>query len=235
VSEQTYAVEEERRTSLRGRSALWLSVLGGLIVVALSWFLFLQPALFGEDEFQPVAATTESDVDAEVNQSATDQLTPVALPMVTYEVFLSRDPFDPVVEPEQEVVPVDGTDPNAPPADPNAPPADPNAPPADPNAPPADPNAPPLEPGVPVLVPGEPACSGTGEVVCAGQVVTLMDVVSTGEEPIAIIQIGATVYEVTVGMRFAEGFVARSIDGSCVSLLYGDEAFQLCEGERVMK
>lgn len=224
MSEQTFVAENARKKSMSSRHALLLSLAGGFILLVLVWVLFLQPARFGVDEIQHVASTTETQEDVDVVQSATGQAAPVALPAITYEVFLNRDPFEPVVEPVQEIVPVEGADPN-----------DPTAPLPDPNASPVDPEAPPLDPGVPVATPGELACSGTGEVVCAGQVVTLVDVVSSGEEPVAIIQIDSTVYEVNEGMPLTDSFVLRGIDGSCVSLLYGDEAFQLCEGDRVMK
>jgi len=51
----------------------------------------------------------------------------------------------------------------------------------------------------------------------------------------AVIQVDTTIYEVRVGETFAGSFLLRSIDGRCVNVLYGDDGFRLCEGDRVMK
>jgi hypothetical protein len=68
-------------------------------------------------------------------------------------------------------------------------------------------------------------------VVCDGRVVTLTEI--RGE--VAYVQVDSTVYEVRRGDVFAQYFVVRSIDGACVNLLYGDDGFRLCEGDRVLK
>lgn len=79
-------------------------------------------------------------------------------------------------------------------------------------------------------------CRGTDEVVCEGRTVTLIDVFTTDDgTPVAVVQVDSTVYEVRRGDTFAQNFQVVSIDPPCVTLLYGDDAFTLCEGERALK
>jgi hypothetical protein len=51
----------------------------------------------------------------------------------------------------------------------------------------------------------------------------------------AIVQVDDRLYEVVAGQEFANNFRVQSIDPPCVTLLYGDDAFSLCEGEQVLK
>jgi hypothetical protein len=78
-------------------------------------------------------------------------------------------------------------------------------------------------------------CTNQTELVCNGTVVTLQQVREVDGEQVAFIQVHTEVHEVREGERFAGAFQLRSIDGDCVNLLYGDEAFSLCEGGRAMK
>jgi hypothetical protein len=151
------------------------------------------------------------------------------VPVVTYEVFLSRDPFQPVV-PEAEVV--SGSAEGTPQSN-------------EETILPTDPDGTAIPvigtDGTPVPVVGTPepgsetTCSGKEEVVCDGRVISLVDVVTANGERMAVVQVDTTVYEVARGQVFAGSFELRSIDGSCVSLLYGDNGFQLCPGETVLK
>lgn len=180
-------------------------------------------------------ATPSTDVaDEEVEDLQTD------LPLVTYEVHLARDPFDPVVpEPDPEPTAPDSDDPDAPqpdPDDPDAPPSDPS----DPDAPPLDPGDPgPSQPGQPQ--PGEPApgdpdtCFGDDEVVCNGHVVSLHEILLENGERVAIIQVDTTVYEVREGESFAQRFQLLAIGDNRVDALFGDVRFSLPIGERVLK
>lgn len=170
------------------------------------------PAATADDD--RVATTVQGDAGGEL---ATE-------PIVTYEVFLSRDPFEPVVPEDEEpaatgeVDPVTGeaiTDPDATVGggtDPSI-------------APPTDTGTTPLE-----------GCRGDGEVVCEGRVVTLVDLATTLDgASVAVVQIDTVIYEVGVGERFAGAFEVRSIDGRCANLIYGDDGFQLCRGDAVLK
>lgn len=79
---------------------------------------------------------------------------------------------------------------------------------------------------------GEAPSDGDGDVTVA-----LIDVFvdpDTGEER-ALIQVDSTLYEVGEGQEFATNYRVLSIDPPCVTILRGDEALTLCEGDRVLK
>ncbi len=83
---------------------------------------------------------------------------------------------------------------------------------------------------------GSDPCTGTEEVVCEGRVVSLVDVfVADDGSARAVVQVDTTLYEVGEGDTFAQNFQVLAIDPPCVTLLYGDDAFTLCEGERTLK
>ncbi len=161
-------------------------------------------------------------------------------------MFLARDPFDPVVpepapDPATDGGTVDG-DPDSDPSDPSDPGSAPGSPtdlgttPGSPTQPgPGTPGAPsPGDPGAPGSPPSG-GCSNGEQVTCDGRLVSLIGVGSDGGQATAIIQVDSTIYEASAGDRFAGRFLLRSIDGNCVTILYGDDAFRLCEGDRTLK
>lgn len=162
----------------------------------------------------PAAAAQEATPSATETPSPAETPTAIANLRVTeYEVFLSRDPFEPVIV-------------SAPPGgSPEVPPTSPTPGPGDPTPSPAP------SPGGPGPDDG---CVDDGTVVCDGQVVKLVDVFDDGQ-PGAVVQIDETVYEVRVGETFAGNYLVRSIDPPCATLLFGDDAFTLCEGESALK
>ena len=135
---------------------------------------------------------------------------------VTYEIYLARDPFDPVVpEEEPEPAPTDPDDPDAPdPDDPDAPAPDPD-----------DPDAP---------APDE-RCEGEEEVVCNGHVVSLLEIDEVDGEQVATIQVDTTVYDVRTGERFAAHFNLLRIEGDRATIQFGDEIFHARLGDHVLK
>ena len=202
----------------------------GLVGVALLWTGGDDAGPGELDDVVPAQETTEEPEEDDLEDEVAEPM-----PVVTYEIYLARDPFDPVV-PE----PVDDTtDPEAPdPDDPDAPdPDDPDAPdPDDPDAPdPDDPVAPdPDDPDAPD--PDDPdRCVGDEEVVCNGEVVSLLDITTENGEAVAVVQVDTTVYEVRAGETFAQRYRLLSIDAEQVSALFGDSRFTLHLGERVMK
>ncbi|MEX1176842.1 MAG: hypothetical protein WEB09_00135 [Nitriliruptor sp.] len=246
-----------------GRSRLIL-IAAGLAAILLAiavWFLILVPLLLGDDAQQevtdpsePTASRAPSD-DAGSGGSTTPAPAPDAgtatgdetpLPLVTYEVFLERDPFDPVVPESAEgaSAPGDGAGEGLPtaPEDPASPgtPDDPDQsdlPPGtdpDPGTTPPGSTPPPGE--SPPSTPPSGGCRTNGQANCDGRIVSVVDIRTddTGT-PVAIVQVDSTIYEVRRGERFAGSFELRAIDGECASLLYGDDAFRLCAGDRVLK
>ena len=254
---------DERGVDLTSRRNLYL-VLGaaGLLIGALLSWTFLGGSSTGESDTLQVASAEEveeqeevpdeveaPDVDADVDEGA-------PLPVVTYEVYLERDPFDPVV-PEEEPEPTETdpspdvdddrravTDPNDPRLDRDDPRYDPRL---DRDDPRFDPDDPRLDPDInddnnnnrdrrPRDRSDDDACrGGNQEAVCEGQVVSLLEVDRSGEAPTAIVQVDTSVYEVRRGDTFAEQFSLTAINGDCVTLLYGDDGFQLCAGDQVLK
>ena len=150
----------------------------------------------------------------------------------TFEVSISRDPFEQVVpEPEPEPDP-DPDDPD--PTDPD----DPDADPTDPDDPDRDPDDPddreirPVDPDDP-----DAFCTeGHQEIVCEGMVVSLMGVEEIAGETTAMIRVDSTTYAVTEGERFAGAFEVLGFRGGCVDLSYREEAIGLlCPGAGTLK
>jgi hypothetical protein len=169
----------------------------------------------------PATASPASDTDVSV---ADGDVELVALPTATYEIFLARDPFEPVVPEDVQsgegtaATPVSGSDDTSNTDDDNGA-TDPSD-----SADATDPDT------------AGSGCTRQGEVVCDGRVVSLVDVTTGSDgEAIAAVQVDTTIYEVVPGQTFAGSFQLRAIDGQCVSLLHGDDGFQLCTGDRVLK
>ena len=51
----------------------------------------------------------------------------------------------------------------------------------------------------------------------------------------ARVNVDRTLYTVEEEERFAEHFELVSMEGSCVTMLFGDDQFTLCEGEQILK
>ncbi len=68
-----------------------------------------------------------------------------------------------------------------------------------------------------------------------GHSVKLVDAFVQGGRNRARVNVDGTVYTVDEGERFAENFELVSVQGSCVTMLFGDDQFTLCEGEEILK
>lgn len=151
----------------------------------------------------------------------------------TFELSISRDPFEEVV-PEPEPEP-DPTDPD--PSDPDDPdPSDPDDPsdPSDPDDPddPDDGDVRPIDPDDPDAL----CTDGHQEIVCEGMVVSLMGVEEVAGEPTALIRVDSTTYAVAEGERFAGAFEVLGFRDGCVELSYREEAIGLlCPGAGTLK
>lgn len=79
------------------------------------------------------------------------------------------------------------------------------------------------------------ACTGSGaEAVCNGTVVTMTGFSDDGE---ALVEVDGATYQVGTGEEFATSFRVERLDQSagCAFLRYGDEAFTICAGATVLK
>jgi hypothetical protein len=220
------------------RRPLLLIALGLLAVVLVGAFL-----LFGGADGDVVAAAPESAAAASATEGSSEDAVVdvaagiIALPTVTYDVYLARDPFAPVVpEPEPEPVAAEGSSTDSGSTADDGTSSGNEAGGSDDSSTdgsggdPDDPTAPPTDGG------SSSGCVGQDEVVCDGRVVTLVGIESAaGGSLTAVIQVDTTTYEVGPGETFADSFRVQAIAGGCVSLLYGDDGFLLCEGDRVLK
>lgn len=76
------------------------------------------------------------------------------------------------------------------------------------------------------------ACDGDeDETVCEGRVVTVDDI----DGDVAIVVVDGTRFTVGEGDEFARSFRVLAINDPCVTLLFGDESFSVCEGVTVLK
>lgn len=84
-----------------------------------------------------------------------------------------------------------------------------------------------------VTEPGEGAeegSSGGATTSVGGHSVTLVDIFSQGGEELAQVEVDGETFLVSEGEEFAGSFKLVSIEGTCANMLFGDEAFTLCEG-----
>jgi hypothetical protein len=218
---------------------LLLAAAGALLLGGLLWFFVFAPLTGSEAEELTVvnAATTTDDTDTAPVEA---EVTIEDLPLVTYEVFLDRDPFDPVVPEPVSTTETDTGDgePTGEAGGETEAPTDPNAPP-DPNQPTEPGGTPPATGTPPTTAPAQGVgnCTADGEdLVCNGRVVSLIEI-RTGDdgELLAIIQVDTTIYEVGVGDTFAGSFRVHSISETEVLIQYGDDVDRFEVGDRVLK
>lgn len=221
----------ERSKSSNRTQFLTVAIVAGLAVLAglLIAFVLSSGGAPGQPTAMPPATPV---VEAEQDATATpiqDEVT-TPMPVVTYEVFLSRDPFEPVV-PDPEPEPTDTSGDPSDPSDPTDP-ADPTDP-----SDPADPSDP-SDGGTTPVSPSDPRCSNGAEVVCEGRVLTAVDIFRDDDgELVAVIQVDTTVFEVRRGQDFSSDPVFRVLDitATTVTLQNGDAAFTLTTGDTVLK
>ena len=206
-----------------------LLVLGGLILFLLvMWFLFLRGG--GEPETAaPVTPPVTVDPTPEVTPEVDEPNQPNGGPVETFEVFASKDPFEPLVNPAgitgAPTGAATGTDPGT-----GETPAAGDGTGTDPGAGTG------TDPGAGNgSGTGNGGGSGDGSSNVSGHTVRLIDVYRQNGRDRAQVQVDGTVYTVDVGERFAENFELVDISGECASILYGDDQFSICEGEEILK
>lgn len=195
-----------------------LLVAMALAVATASWFA--TPRLLGDESFDGIPAAQEASEapSEEPTADATGPATIDELPTETYQVFLARDPFQPVVP--AGVAGGDGTGGDGTGGDGTG----------------GDGTGGDGTGGDGTTNPGDPLCNtGSNSATCEGLTVTLLDVTDDANGTRIIVQVDDTLYEVTVGSVFAGSFQVMSITAPCADLLYGDDMFTLCQGDRVLK
>jgi hypothetical protein len=171
------------------------------------------------DALLAVESSAGPSLDAPSATPVVDEEELTAIPAVTYEVFLSRDPFEPVVpEDEPATTPVnDGQGDGADDPDNGATSGDDQQVGDDPSQPSGE------------------GCRGNDEVVCDGLVVSLVDILEVDGELVAVVQVDTTIYEVRKGATFAQRFVLLDVTSTTATISYVEDAFTLMVGDRVLK
>lgn len=203
---------------------LVLGLIGAAVVAGLAaWSLGAAgddtgPSALADD---PSFIAESGDDEASDPQEADE---PIPLPLVTYELFLARDPFEPVVPDPVPAAPAPGepTDP----ADPTAPPAPDTPPTTPPNESNTNGNSTANENG---------ACTGTIEVVCNGRVLSVIEIAEENGELVAVIEVDTMRYRVGVGDVFADNFQVVSISPNEVRILFGDRVSSIEVGDNALK
>ncbi len=160
------------------------------------------------------------------------------MPEVTFDLVISRDPFDPVRPPpptESGQGTQDGEE-SPPPAN-----GDPSSPPPsndDVEEGPEEPSTPPSGPGdpgngqVPPPRPGQPCSPDGSDVDCEGQRVRVLDV----DETAARIQVADVVYDPAIETRFAGVFAYLGSEEGCAVVSYDDrQVFRACPTSSTLK
>jgi hypothetical protein len=100
-------------------------------------------------------------------------------------------------------------------------------------APPGETPAPGESPGAPVVEPppgAEEVVTPEGGTIIGGHSVTVIDVFQQDGQQMVQVEVDGQTFTVGEGEEFSDNFRVESIQGTCVSFLFGDEPFTLCEG-----
>lgn len=221
------------RLSKWGTGVTAAAVLLGLAALVVPGVILLRPSgapAPGPPVDRPVAAAgqaTEEPTDGSARASVQDE---GALETATFDVFLTRDPFQPVVPTPDDDAGTDTSDGSEGAGDAGADDGE-----GDGTAGDGDSTDDGADGHTHDADPGDP-CVGEQEVVCDGRVVTLEGIApDTDGGPTATVRVDTEVHEVRTGDVFAEHFRVLAVDPPCVTLLFGDDSFEICEGQQVLK
>ncbi len=92
----------------------------------------------------------------------------------------------------------------------------------------------PRDPFRPLISEDSPT-GGGGGFTPAGITVTLLEVRDVDGTSRVTVQVSGVTYDVGEGDTFATSFLVVSIEVDCAVFLYGDNAFELCVGETILK
>ncbi|HVF19312.1 MAG TPA: hypothetical protein VNA14_03615 [Mycobacteriales bacterium] len=202
-----------------------LAIVAGVAALALLAFFVVLPMLSGDEEEAPVVARRPART--LVSPSPTAVVSSPAPVLETFNDTVGRDPFRPLY-----VAPVEGGGVPGAPGAPGAPIGGGGAP-----APGGTGGG---AGGTPAPGSGGTGGTGTGgtsggSATVGGNRVSLIDVFTRDGQTYAQTRVGSTVYTPAVGDTFATNYQVLTASGECATFLYGDENFQLCEGQEVLK
>ena len=204
---------EDTSTSgrLGGRRVVLVAGLAVALLVAL-WLLVLR----GGGDAPKEATTPAPPIEEPVEPAPVASQPPAAKPgggaVETFEVFASRDPFEPLISSAGDG---SGDTTDAIVSDPSAT---------------TDPSTSGDSSASSVTSDLDGSDSSVG-----GHRVSVVDVYQDKGGPVAQIEVDGTVYKVKEGERFADNFELVAASGQCATILFGDDQFTLCEGEEILK
>lgn len=185
------------------------------IVVALAVFFAGRMMLTGGESDAPIAEAAPASVLAGKTQVTATTYDVGFGPVDTFDVYATRNPFEPVVQ------------------------VTPTTSPFTPTTSPFGGTTPPT-----TSFGTTPTTDGFGTTTTtrapsfeppAGTPVALLDVFDENGVTRARVQVGSTVYTVGIGDVFATSYRVVDLAGQCGEFLFGDSPFSLCEGQQVVK
>ena len=185
-----------------------LAALGGVVVLALVGVFVIMPMMGGDVPVEPVVADAVpiAEPTPEPSIEPSEVLPPIG---ETFEVFSARDPFQQLVKEPESSTPVVG---------------DPASNGGTPTEAPSDP------------VTGEPVKDAPPESTTEdGTTVIVEDVFVEDDVHYVLLTANGTAYTLGEGETFSVNWRVEAIDDPCVTLLYGDQARLVCEGESIRK
>lgn len=214
--------EAETRRNING---VQIALLALVVVVLLGavWFFFLkgdaEPEVVADAPPVAEAAPAPSVDEGVVEDPAGEPRAPGEGPKETTEVFAPKDPFEPLVSLTGDAtMDTSGSTDTTGDTDDSG------------------------DPGVDETPLEEDGTGGSGggggggnTQGVGGREVVLKDVSTNPGDKSASVDVDGVTYDVLPGDRFAENFKLVTVYGKCATMLFGDDQFTLCEGERVLK
>jgi hypothetical protein len=207
------ATAEEQLEAKRGVTGAQVALLvGGLVLLlALVWFFVLRGGDESADTVPPASNEAPATTPGDEPQAQAKPDKPKKQPVETFELFASKDPFEPLVDPTAATGAGTTT-----------------------GATTTTGGGGGTTVGTGGTQGGTGGTSGGGETV-GGHSVRLVDVFLDNGAPRAQVEVDGTVYTAAEGEVFAENFELVSASGECATMLFGDDQFTLCEGEEILK
>ena len=184
-------------------------VAGGVCVALLAAFNLMSGGGGGGGGSNGSSAIPPPVTSAQSAAGTTATTAPAAptLPNGQFDVFATRNPFEPAVQVTTDTTPSTGTGTGT---------------------------TPDTSGGTTTPSDTTPPATGSPQ-PSAGTTVALIDVFDQAGVTMARVQVGSTVYTVAAGQTFATSYKVVSLSGTCGQFLFGDSPFSLCEGEQVIK
>ena len=200
-----------RRAASRDPNRRALIVLGAFLAVAMLLFFVVKPLLLGGGGKGNTRALSPPVTRVTPSPPSTTTTTARPAPEETFEVFGSKNPFQP-----PNGAPGAGTTPTTA----------------------SGGGTPSTGGGTATTIPSTDGggASGSETAPRASQRVALLDIYQLNGATVADVRVNSTVYpHPAPGEQFAGSYKVVSLEGTCGSFLFGDERFRLCKGEEVLK